>query len=245
VPGVQSLTTGAATSSVQRDPSGGLLALITGAGTTGEYYYVLDGQSSVIGLVDAAGTERARYTYDPYGGHDTAAGVNGALPDNPFRYDSGRAVATDATNHVQLYQFGERFYGPVTGRWTQQDNLEHLGDPAQGNRYAFVGGDPVDNVDLTGRVSGGTIGAIGLGVVGAGIGLAVCGATAGLGCLAIAGVIAGGSAAGGYYLGSAAAGENASVGTAAEWFAGGFLTTVGGPYVAAGLAAAGAWFTGE
>jgi hypothetical protein len=39
----------------------------------------------------------------------------------------------------------------VTGRWTQQDNLESLGDPAQGNRFAFTAGDPVNNVDPNGR----------------------------------------------------------------------------------------------
>ena len=98
LPGVQALTTGYDTSYLQRDPNGGLLALTTGTGTTGEYYYVLDSQSSIIGLVDAAGTERARYTYDPYGAHDTAVALNGTLPDNPYRYASGRAVALNAAN---------------------------------------------------------------------------------------------------------------------------------------------------
>jgi RHS repeat-associated protein len=148
IPGVQSLVTSAGTSFVQGDPSGNLLGLITGGI---EYYYVLDGQGSVIGLVDSTGLERARYTYDPYGGHDTATAVNGTLPANPFRYNSGLAVAQDASSHVLLYHFGERYYAPATGRWTQQDNLEHLGDPAQGNRYAYVAGDPVNYVDPTGR----------------------------------------------------------------------------------------------
>jgi RHS repeat-associated protein len=152
LPGVQALTTGGNTSYVQRDPKGGLLALVTGSGATGEYYYVLAGQSNVIGLVDAAGTERARYSYDPYGAHDTAVAVNGALPDNPYRYASGRAVATNASNQVVLYQFGQRFYQRSIGRWTQQDNLEHLGDPTQGNRYTYAGGDPINNVDPTGRI---------------------------------------------------------------------------------------------
>ena len=93
--------------------------------------------SKVIGLIDAAGTERARYTYDPYGAHDTSTALNGTLPTNPYRYASGRVIATNATNNVLLYQYGERFYNPPTGRWTQQDNLEHPGDPAQGNRYAM------------------------------------------------------------------------------------------------------------
>jgi RHS repeat-associated protein len=112
---------------------------------------VFDGQANVIGLVDAAGTERARYTYDPYGAHDAATAVNGTLPDNPYRFASGRAVALNASNQVILYQFGERFYQRSTGRWTQQDNLESLGDPTQGNRYSYVGDDPVNNVDPTGQ----------------------------------------------------------------------------------------------
>jgi RHS repeat-associated protein len=153
VPGVQALTTGGTTSYLQRDPKGGLLSIVLGSGTTGEYYYVLDGQSSVIGLVDAAGTERAEYTYDPYGAHDTATALGtGGLPNNPYRYASGRVVATNASGNALLYQYGERFYNPTTGRWTQQDNLESLGDPAQGNRYVYVGGDPVNGVDPTGRI---------------------------------------------------------------------------------------------
>lgn len=111
---------------------------------------MLDGQSNVIGLVDAAGTERARYTYDPYGAHDTVVAVNGAPPDNPYRYASGRAVALNASNQVVLYHYGQRFYQRSIGRWTQQDNLEHLGDPTQGNRYVYVGGDPINNTDPTG-----------------------------------------------------------------------------------------------
>lgn len=150
LPGVQALTTSGGTSYLQRDPKGGLLALITGAGTGGEYYYVLDGQSNVIGLVDAAGTERAGYTYDPYGAHDTATALNGTLPDNPYRYASGRAVALNASNQVVLYQYGQRYYQRATGRWTQQDNLESLGDPTQGNRYTYVGGDPINGIDPTG-----------------------------------------------------------------------------------------------
>jgi RHS repeat-associated protein len=153
IPGEQVLSTGGSPLYVQRSPDGGLLALVVGAGSTAtnEYYYVLDGQGSVTNLVDATGVERAQYGYDPYGGHDSAVAPTGTLPPNPYRYDGGRAVAVNASNQVLLYQFGERFYSPSTGRWTQQDNLEHLGDPAQGNRYSYVGNDPVNNTDPTGR----------------------------------------------------------------------------------------------
>jgi RHS repeat-associated protein len=217
LPGVQAL---GATSYVQRDPKGGLLSLVLGSGATNEYYYVLDGQGSVTNLVDAAGTERAQYGYDAYGAHDTAVGVGGALPDNPFRYNGGRAVAVNATNQVVLYQFGERFYSPTTGRWTQQDNLEHLGNPAEGNRYAYAGGDPVNHIDPSGRnliwddaVTGlnvgwqiGTaVGCVGGGVVGgiAGSELGPAGAVGGFvgGCIAVGGPLGGASAAAGMLVG--------------------------------------------
>jgi YD repeat-containing protein len=84
--GVQSETTAGVTTAYQRDPAGTLLAERTPTG--GDYYYVLDGHGSVIGLVNPAGFPRAAYGYDPYGGHTTATNLNGALPANPWRYSS-------------------------------------------------------------------------------------------------------------------------------------------------------------
>lgn len=75
---------------------------------------------------------------------DTATALNGALPDNPWRYAGG---ALDSTG---LYHFGARYYDPAIGRWTQQDSVVSLGDPGNGNRYAYAGDDPVNNVDSTG-----------------------------------------------------------------------------------------------
>ncbi|MCA1703577.1 MAG: RHS repeat-associated core domain-containing protein, partial [Actinobacteria bacterium] len=129
------------TSAFVRDPQGGLVAERIGAN---EYYYVFDGLGSVVALVDANGVQRAAYTYDPYGGHATATAMNGALPPNPWRYAGG---ALDATG---LYHFGARYYDPNLGRWTQQDSVVSLGDPANANRYAYAGDDPVNFVDPTG-----------------------------------------------------------------------------------------------
>jgi len=50
-----------------------------------------------------------------------------------------------------LYHFGQRYYDPSLGRWTQQDSLSHIGDPANGNRYTYTGDDPVINTDPGGR----------------------------------------------------------------------------------------------
>jgi RHS repeat-associated protein len=98
----------------------------------------------VIGLVNPAGVQRAAYTYDPYGAQATATALNGTLPPNPWRYAGGYLDPTG------LYHFGARYYEPGTGRWTQQDSVVSLGNPADGNRYEYVRDDPMNNIDPSG-----------------------------------------------------------------------------------------------
>jgi RHS repeat-associated protein len=100
---------------------------------------------SVIGLIDGTGTERARYAYGPYAEPVTATGVNGTLPDNPYRY------AGEQLDTTGLYKIGTRYHDPAAGRWTQQDPLTFLADPASGNRYTYAVNDPVNKTDPTGR----------------------------------------------------------------------------------------------
>ena len=49
---------------------------------------------------------------------------------------------------------GARYYDPTLGRFTQQDQLSALADPANGNRYAYTGDDPINYSDPSGRCSG-------------------------------------------------------------------------------------------
>ncbi|HEX8771084.1 MAG TPA: RHS repeat-associated core domain-containing protein [Acidimicrobiales bacterium] len=140
--GVQTQATAGATTTFVRDPQGTLLGERMGAD---EYYYVFDGIGSVIALVDANGIQRAAYTYDPYGGNATATALNGALPDNPFRFAGGHLDSSG------LYHFGARYYDPKLGRWTQQDSVVSVGDPANANRYAYAADDPVNLLDAAGR----------------------------------------------------------------------------------------------
>jgi RHS repeat-associated protein len=139
--GVQSQAAGT-TTYFGRTPDGGL---VTMRGSEGNFFYVFDGRGSVIGLVDAAGNHRATYTYGPYGEDATATAHNGGLPANPYRF-KGEYLDTASG----LYKIGARYYDPATGRWTQQDTIEHLGDPARGNRYLYAGGDPINRTDPTG-----------------------------------------------------------------------------------------------
>jgi RHS repeat-associated protein len=58
----------------------------------------------------------------------------------------------------KLYKYGERFYDPALGRWTQQDPLSQPYDPGEANRYAYVGGDPINLLDPSGLHGRGTNG---------------------------------------------------------------------------------------
>lgn len=110
----------------------------------GDFYYVYDGQGSVIALVEPGGTQRAAYTYDPYGANATEAGISGALPPNPWRWSGSYLDATTG-----LYKMGARYYDPLLGRFTQVD-------PVAGgscNHYDYACGDPINSSDPTGLKS--------------------------------------------------------------------------------------------
>jgi len=93
---------------------------------------------------------QATYSYDPYGATTNIGGPNSNLANtNPYRYAGG--YFDTATG---LYQFGQRYYQPTLGRWTQQDTLNVIGDPANGNRYTYTGDDPINNVDPSGMCDG-------------------------------------------------------------------------------------------
>jgi len=52
-----------------------------------------------------------------------------------------------------LVKFGLRWYNPITGTWTQQDTLDSPLDPANANRYAYAGDDPINNSDPRGTLT--------------------------------------------------------------------------------------------
>jgi RHS repeat-associated protein len=66
-------------------------------------------------------------------------------PDNPIRFQNQHLDA-----ETGLYKMGQRYYDPSLQRWTQKDPLNLFQEPRQGNRYAFVGGNPVNEIDPTG-----------------------------------------------------------------------------------------------
>lgn len=143
VPMVDVMTVNGAKHYLDNDPDGTPLALELPSGGTG--YFVLDGLGSVVALVDGQGNTDATYTYDPYGTQTASTGT-GALADaNPYRHTTGLHDPT--TGYVK---HGTRWNDTTTGRWVTTDPITRLNDPSEANPYIYAGGDPINNVDLSG-----------------------------------------------------------------------------------------------
>lgn len=128
--------TGATGITFLRDPGGLLLSRSGGSGT---HNYGRDRLGSITTLTTTAGATANTYTYDPYG---TQIASSGTVP-NPFRYTAG--YLDDTTG---LYLFGQRFYQPGAGRFTQLDPLpKNIATP---NRFAYAGCNPANATDPTG-----------------------------------------------------------------------------------------------
>jgi RHS repeat-associated protein len=86
--------------------------------------------------------------YGPYGENAKTTGSTYTSTIDPFLYQGGYHVAwgTSGTSSIpnDLHHYGERYYEPTTGRWSQEDPL--------GEGYQFDGDDPVNDVDPNGTL---------------------------------------------------------------------------------------------
>jgi RHS repeat-associated protein len=138
--GVNADTDSSGTDYYRRDDEGRLVSTKRASGSI--HYFAFDSIGSVTALINNSGSVVQSYSYDPYGG--TTANISGG-PSNPWRFAS---TYQDPTG---FYKMGARYYSPGLMRWTQQDPLEGPDDFNQVNRFAYVGGDPVNKVDPTGQ----------------------------------------------------------------------------------------------
>jgi RHS repeat-associated protein len=99
---------------------------------------IIDIQGSTLALLQG-GRNAVSYSYPPFGSNSTPS----ATYPNPFRY-TGR----EASDNTGLYYYRGRYYSPAFSRFVSEDPL---GLAAGANIYAYVGNDPIDGIDPTGR----------------------------------------------------------------------------------------------
>ncbi len=110
--------------------------------SSGAAHPLVDGNRSVVALTNSAGSIVDQYVYAPYG---VMTVVQQSVPSVCGSHGGWIVSATGPV------KFGERSYNPQVARWTQMDPLAgNPWDPQSLNRYAFVQGDPINLVDLTG-----------------------------------------------------------------------------------------------
>ena len=111
--------------------------------------YVWDGLGDPVGLLVDYNGNAFSYSYDPYGAQALTAGGGGnGAGQNPYTFKAG--IQDRASG---LVKFGQRWYNPTTGAWTQQDTLDAPLSPSNANRYAFAAGDPINDSDPSGNFS--------------------------------------------------------------------------------------------
>ncbi|MBB5803447.1 RHS repeat-associated protein [Saccharothrix ecbatanensis] len=134
----------------------------TGPAAEEDSYYGYNPHTDVETLTKDNGDTRATYGYTAYGKDDTEAftGIDkpeaqqpGKEPYNFYRYNGKRWDPSSGS-----YDMGFRDYNPGLNRFLTRDNyngaLSDMGlgaDPFTGNRYAFVGGNPISRVELDGH----------------------------------------------------------------------------------------------
>jgi RHS repeat-associated protein len=130
-----------------RTPNGMLIDSRSPTGTNGAYY-LQDDRGSVVRTVGQSGTPTQNpITYEPYGS------PQGTPPASPptFGFNGGYQSFTSGEHKSDLVHYGERYYNPSTGTWTQPDPASNPEDLLQANPFLFAADDPINQADPKGR----------------------------------------------------------------------------------------------
>lgn len=110
---------------------------MAGQRDTGNVYYVKDQIGSIVGTMNASGTQLGITSYTPYGAVSQSLGGT-----TDFGY---AGMFFDPSTGLYLTKYRE--YMPAAGRWLSRDPIGIQGGL---NIYAYVGNNPVSNVDPLG-----------------------------------------------------------------------------------------------
>ena len=124
-------------------------------GVYNTYYYVLNVQGDVVGLLNSSGAIAAKYTYDPWGKvtvqnpsgtTNTSSSFIGNI--NPLRY---RGYYYDT--ETGFYYLQTRYYDPAIGRFINADTYTTTDETGllSTNMFAYCENNPVMGTDPTGE----------------------------------------------------------------------------------------------
>ena len=134
------------------------------------YYYLLNAQGDVVGLIDSTGAVVVQYTYDAWGRllsityptDDTTSSQHSAIgANNPLRY---RGYVYDT--ETGLYYLQSRYYNPTWGRFINADKQLATDSIIGLNLFAYCNDNPVNMYDPNGEMAITTLILIGSAVVG-------------------------------------------------------------------------------
>lgn len=154
--GVMGQINEAGTSYYARTPQG--LLIDERLPSSKDYNPIYDANGDIIGLLNSTGELVQTIRYGPYGENAAASGsLTYSTTNDPLLYQGGYHLPGGDTGKGNipndLYHYGERYYDPTTGRWTQQDPEDRIASATQADRFGFAADDPVNLDDPTGRES--------------------------------------------------------------------------------------------
>jgi RHS repeat-associated protein len=108
-------------------------------------FYHADGLGSTRFLTDSSGSVTDTYIYDAYGNTISSTGATV----NNYLY-----TGEQFDPNLKEYYLRARYYNPSGGRFTGRDPFEGmLTEPLSLNKYAYVHGNPINNIDPSGWTS--------------------------------------------------------------------------------------------
>ncbi len=125
----------------ERDSTGGVVTkrYLAGGMMVGatKYYFTTDHLTSVREVTDSSGNVVSRFDYDPYGNRSQVSGT----------FDPGMGFTSHFHHSSGLVLTWYRAYDPLTARWLSRDPI---GEIAGTNLYAYIGGNPLGDIDPLG-----------------------------------------------------------------------------------------------